>query len=90
MSYELQASAPATQLGNSLTILTLLIQIIGLVCFAYIVYKRVSPMLHAQRDFRLNRPGLRVQSFACRSQNDVRWNGTRKRSRAGSGRSGRA
>lgn len=61
MSYELQASAHATQLGNSLPILTLLIEIVGVACFAYIVYKRVLPMLHAERDFRLDRPGLRVQ-----------------------------
>ena len=61
MSQEFQASTHATALGISLPILTLLIQIVGLACFAYIVYKRVSPMLHAERDFRLDRPGLRVQ-----------------------------
>ena len=53
MSYELQASAHATQLGNSLPILTLLIQIVGLVCFAHIVYSA------------FRRCGLGVQSFAC-------------------------
>ena len=61
MSQELQAFAHATQLGNSLPILTLLIQIIGLACFAYIVYKRIAPMVHAQRDFRLDRPWLHIQ-----------------------------
>ena len=61
MSRELQASAHATVLGISLPILTLLIQIVGLACFAYIVYKRVLPMVHAKRDFRLDRPWLRVQ-----------------------------
>jgi hypothetical protein len=61
MSHEFEASAHATQLGNSLPILTLLIQIIGLAWFAYIVYNRVLPMLHAERDLRLDRPGLRIQ-----------------------------
>ena len=61
MSHEFEASAHATQLGNSLPILTLLIQIIGLACFAYIVYKRVLPMLHAERDLRLDRPGRWIQ-----------------------------
>jgi Fe-S oxidoreductase len=63
MSYELQASAHATVLGISLPVLTLLIQIVGLACFAYIVYKRVAPMLHAERDFRLDRPWLRIQKI---------------------------
>ena len=62
MSYELQASAHATVLGISLPVLTLLIQIVGLACFAYIVYKRVVPMVHAERDFRLDRPWLRIQT----------------------------
>jgi heterodisulfide reductase subunit C len=37
------------------------IQIAGLACFAYIVYKRVAPMVHAESDFRLDRPWLRIQ-----------------------------
>jgi Fe-S oxidoreductase len=64
MSQELQASAQASVLGTSVPVLTLLIQIIGLTCFAYIVYKRIAPMLHAERDFRLDRPWLRIQNVA--------------------------
>jgi Fe-S oxidoreductase len=62
MSYEVQASAYATVLVISLPVLTLLIQIVGLACFAYIVYKRIAPMVHAERDFRLDRPWLRIQT----------------------------
>ena len=72
MSQELQASAHATVLGISLPILTLLIQIVGLACFAYIVYKRVLPMVHAERDFRLDRPWLRIQKVVKRGWTDVR------------------
>ena len=64
MSYELQASAHAIHLGNSLPILTLLIQIVGFACFAYIVYKRLLPLVHAERDYRLDRPWLRTQKLA--------------------------
>jgi Fe-S oxidoreductase len=63
MNYDLHASAQATVLGSSLPIVTLLIQMIGLICFTYIVYKRVAPMLHAERDFRWDRPWLRIQKI---------------------------
>ena len=44
-------------------LLCLLIQVLGLACFAYIVAKRLAPLLQAQRDLRLDRPWLRVQKL---------------------------
>jgi Fe-S oxidoreductase len=44
-------------------LLCLLIQLLGLTCFAFIVAKRLSPLLQAQRDLRLDRPWLRVQKL---------------------------
>ncbi len=44
-------------------LLCLLIQLVGLSCFAYIVAKRLAPLLLAQRDVRLDRPWLRVQKL---------------------------
>ena len=64
MNHELAASAHPTVFGISLTALTVLIQIIGVACFAYIVHKRLFPLLHAERDSRLDRPWLRVQRVA--------------------------
>ena len=47
--------------GISLLSLTSLIQIIGLACFAYIVVKRFAPLADGERDFRFDRPWLRLQ-----------------------------
>jgi len=44
-------------------VVVLLMQILGLACFAYIVAKRVSPLVHAERDLRLDRPWLRVRTL---------------------------
>jgi len=40
-----------------------LLQLLGLACFAYIVAKRVAPLIHAQSDVRLDRPWLRAQKL---------------------------
>ena len=45
-------------------VLCLLIQAAGLTGFFYIAAKRVVPLIRAQRDFRLDRPGLRARTFA--------------------------
>lgn len=37
------------------------IHILGLVCFAYIVARRLAPLLRGERDFRLDRPLLRLK-----------------------------
>ncbi len=47
----------------SVLLLCFLLQLFGLTCFAYIVAKRLAPLLQAQRDFRLDRPWLRVQKL---------------------------
>jgi len=47
--------------GISLPVLVVLIQLLGLVCFSYIVARRVAPLVHGERDFRLDRPLLRLQ-----------------------------
>ncbi len=39
--------------------LCLLLQLLGIACFAYIVTKRLTPLVRAERDIRLDRPWLR-------------------------------
>jgi len=41
-------------------ILFLIIHVLGIVCFAYIVAKRMVPLLRAERDFRFDHPWLRL------------------------------
>lgn len=50
-----------TYSGISGPVLFLCIHLLGLMCFAYIVAKRLVPLLHAAPDFRWNRPILRLQ-----------------------------
>jgi Fe-S oxidoreductase len=42
-------------------LLFLLIHVLGVVCFGYIVARRLVPLLHAQRDLRFDRPWMRVR-----------------------------
>jgi len=44
-------------------VVILLLQLLGLSCFAYIAVKRVAPLIRAERDFRLGRPWLRAQKL---------------------------
>ncbi len=44
-------------------VVILLLQLLGLACFAYIVAKRVTPLIHAQRDLRLDQPWTRAQKL---------------------------
>jgi Fe-S oxidoreductase len=46
-----------------LPLLCLLIQLIGLTCFAYILAKRLAPLLRAGRDCRFDRPELRLDKI---------------------------
>ena len=41
--------------------LFLAIHLLGVACFAYIVAKRLAPLLRAQPDLRFDRPWMRVQ-----------------------------
>jgi Fe-S oxidoreductase len=41
-------------------ILFLLIHLLGVVCFAYIVAKRLVPLIHGERDFRFDKPLVRL------------------------------
>ena len=50
--------------GISVPVLTLIIQLLGLACFAYIVTKRVAPLVRGERDFRFDRAWLRLQKVA--------------------------
>ena len=43
------------------SLLFVLLDVIGLVCFAYIVAKRLTPMLRAQRDVRFDQPLARLR-----------------------------
>ena len=56
-----QVNAPAMFWGIPLPVLVLIIQFLGLACFAYIVAKRVAPLVRGERDNRFDRPLLRLQ-----------------------------
>ena len=43
------------------SVLFLLIHLIGITCFAYIVVKRLAPLMGGQKDFRFDRPWIRLQ-----------------------------
>ncbi len=48
---------------TSVPLLCLLIQVLGLTCFVYILAKRLTPLLQAQRDFRGDRLWLRLEKI---------------------------
>lgn len=52
----MESIAQATYWGISGRILFLILHLIGIACFAYIVARRMRPLLRAQRDFRFDRP----------------------------------
>jgi len=54
-------SANESYRGISLLSLTSLIQIIGLICFVYIVTKRMAPLARGERDVRFDRLWVRLQ-----------------------------
>ncbi len=57
------ATVPVHAAYGYLPLLVPLIQIFGLACFAYIVGKRVAPLIRAERDLRLDRPWTRGQKL---------------------------
>src|SRR5579871_5779864 len=58
---ELPASAPHWM--AQAPVLIALLQLLGLLCFAYIAARRVAPLMRAERDQRLDRPWLRLQTL---------------------------
>ena len=56
---EILAPGGAAGLGSGRT-LFLILHILGLVCFAYIVARRLLPLFRAQSDFRFDRPWVRL------------------------------
>ena len=60
----MHANEQLTFLGISLPAVVLIIQVIGLACFAYIVVRRLAPLVRGERDVRFDRPLLRVQTLA--------------------------
>jgi ferredoxin len=60
MVESIQSPAQATYWLISGRTLFLVIHLLGVVCFAYIVARRLIPLIRGQRDFRLDRPLLRL------------------------------
>ncbi len=56
----IQSSAQLTAWLATGRILFLFIHVLGVVCFAYIVAKRLVPLLRANRDFRFDQPLVRL------------------------------
>jgi Fe-S oxidoreductase len=52
-----------TLLGVQLATISWMLQLAGLACFAFIVFKRMEPLLHGARDYRLDRPLLRLRNL---------------------------
>ena len=57
---DLQSPAHATYWFIQGTTLYLTLHLLGLMCFAYIVARRLAPMVHGQRDLRFDHPWLRL------------------------------
>ena len=60
----LHCSAQAMPWAMPTQNLFLILQLLGLMCFGYIVAKRLVPLFRAAPDFRLDRPGLRLRKVA--------------------------
>jgi Fe-S oxidoreductase len=54
--------AQATQWSSYIQVLFIAIHLLGLACFAYIVAKRLAPVLNAERDLRFDRPLVRLRN----------------------------
>ena len=57
----LQSPAQATYWLISGQVLFLILNLLGLACFSYIVAKRLTPLLRGERDFRFDRPLVRLE-----------------------------
>ncbi len=58
----LESPAHATYWLVEGRVLYLALHLLGVACFSYIVAKRLAPMLRAERDFRFDRPLLRLRN----------------------------
>jgi len=56
----IQSAAQVTSWLVTGRILFLTIHLLGVVCFSYIVAKRLVPLVRAERDFRFDRPWVRL------------------------------
>jgi len=61
---EIQSPAQASYWIVSGQSLFLVMHVLGLTCFAYIMYRRVVPLLRAQPDFRFDQPWIRLRRVA--------------------------
>jgi Fe-S oxidoreductase len=59
-----QAASQVTSWLESGQDLALIIHFLGIACFAYIVWRRLTPLLRAERDFRFDRPLVRLAKLA--------------------------
>jgi Fe-S oxidoreductase len=57
---DMQSVAQITSSLATGRVLFLLIHLLGVLCFAYIVVKRLAPLLRGKRDFRFDRPWARL------------------------------
>jgi Fe-S oxidoreductase len=57
---DMQSIAQITSSLATGRVLFLLIHLLGVLCFAYIVVKRLAPLLRGKRDFRFDRPWARL------------------------------
>ncbi len=64
MSEVVQAGTQQLFWGSHVYIFIAVIQIVGLLCFAYIMTKRLAPLVHAERDIRTDRLWMRMQRVA--------------------------
>ena len=58
---EIQSPAQASYWLISGQALFLVMHVLGLTCFAYIMYRRLVPLLRAQPDFRFDQPWIRLR-----------------------------
>jgi Fe-S oxidoreductase len=61
MMEALQSPAQATYGSISGQVLFLILNLLGLACFAYIVAKRLTPLIRGERDVRFDRPLIRME-----------------------------
>ena len=61
MAEALQSPAQATYGFISGHLLFLILNLLGLACFAYIVARRLTPLIRAERDSRFDRPAARLE-----------------------------
>src|SRR5689334_21036320 len=58
-----QSPAYAPEWLRAAVLAAVAIQVVGIMLFGYFAYRRMLPLLHAQRDPRVNRIGIRVRQL---------------------------